>query len=222
MTATLSITTGGSVSLRVSKQRGGFTLIEVLIVLMLMTLLFGAMFGTYIQIRDLIQTQSNASNRSEKIMHVVRTLTLDIRNLRHEKWNEEQIFRARKEVIGGSRIDRLSLPSGRIFANASTYQTNAFQVSWFGETDTDTGEVTIYRQETMFPQTAGSGIPVSMAEGVKKFQIEFSLNGRDYFDEWDYSLRKTMPRLIRVTIEWEENRQTRKYTFELRPPVLWN
>ena len=125
-------------------KRNGFTLIEILIVTSLTTLLFAAMFGSYFRIREILEEETYSSQQAEQNTLLIENLSNDIRNIYFKPWDKKTFFFSRKEILSGSRIDRLMFTSNSPYSNASTLQTKVFGVTYFGKSDEDSDTITLY------------------------------------------------------------------------------
>ncbi len=203
-------------------RRRGFTLIEILIVMALLGVLFSVLFGTHMQIRQLLAEQSVASNRTSDILAFMKTLSSDLHNLVYDKWNTRQLFIARKNSVNGKRIDDLMFTTGRLYNNPSSLQTQVHNVYYFGDVD-ENDQVQIFRREDVFadPRNPGQGFAVPMAAEIEEFSLQFSQGGTSWDDEWDFATKRVMPRYIKCTLKWKELGQDRIFSFEIRPPLLW-
>lgn len=204
------------------RLKRGFTLIEILIVMGLLGVLFGILFGTHLQVRKLLADQSIASNNSNEVLAFMKTLSADLHNLVYKKWQTKQLFIATKDIVGGKRIDNLLFTTGRLYNNPASLQTQVHNVSYFGDT-TKNGSIQIFRREDVFadPNNPGQGFAVPMAGNIEEFSVQFSQGGTNWEDEWDFAIKQVMPRYIRCTLRWKERDQERSFSFEVRPPLLW-
>lgn len=203
-------------------MRRGFTLIEVLIVLALLGSLILLLFGTHLQIKELLAEQSIASQKGAEILAFLKTLSLDLNNLVYEKWNTRQHFMARRHQIAGRRIDELLFSTGRLYNNPASLQNQIHNVQYFGDLDAQ-DQITVYRREDIFvdPKNLAQGYAIPMATGIEELVFEFSQSGQNWEEEWDFAVKQVMPRFIRCTVKWKEGGQDRIFQFTVRPPILW-
>lgn len=202
--------------------RRGFTLVELTIVMALTGFLLLAVFGSYFQIRALLLRQSQASGRNNQAIFLMKTLLHDLNTPLSQNWNKAQFFSGKKEVVGGKRADRLNFPAGNIYANPSGMQSAVYTVSYYSEPD-DKGQLVLYRREDIFldSQKREAGLAIPYLENLQEFRLEFSANGQNWVDEWNYAQTRSIPGIIRVHLSWlePESSQARVFTFEVRPLV---
>jgi hypothetical protein len=189
----------------------------------LIGLLLTGLFGTYLQVQELIYKQSQGSENSGQALHFMRTLSSDLNNIVFEKWNDRQPFLIEKSIIDGKRIDRLFFVSSSLYANPANYQNSAFNVSYQGKVDFEKG-VVLYRMEDVFADSSLKikGIPIPYVNNVEEFAVQASNNGRDWIDGWDRKMNNVLPRYLKVILKWNEAGKEREFEFELRPPLAWN
>ena len=204
-------------------RNSGFTLIELLVVMGLIGLLLTGLFGTYLQVQELIYKQSKGSENSGQALNFMRVLSSDLNNIVFEKWNDRQPFIIEKSIIDGKRIDRLFFVSSSLHSNPANYQNSAFNVSYQGKADFENG-VILYRLEDVFADSSQKlkGIPIPYVDNVQEFAVQASNNGRDWVDGWDRKINNVLPRYLKVILKWNEMGKEREFEFELRPPLAWN
>ncbi|MCS6985146.1 MAG: prepilin-type N-terminal cleavage/methylation domain-containing protein [Leptospiraceae bacterium] len=203
-------------------KRRGFTLLEILIVIALLGSLLLLLFGTHLQIRQLLAEQSKASQKTGDILAFLKTLSSDLHNLVYEKWNSRQHFIARKVIMGGRRLDELLFTTSRLYNNPASLQTQVHNVHYFADI-ADGESAVVYRREDVFadPKNLRQGYAIPMAWDIEELVFEFSQSGQSWEDEWDFAVKQVMPRFIRCTLKWKEGGQERMFQFVVRPPILW-
>lgn len=209
--------------MRKLSQKRGFTLLEVTIVIGLVSMLFLALIGTYMQIKKILVSESAAAGNSQAAQFLANAFASDMQNLLFEKWNPRQIFLIKKEFRSGKRFDAAAFPATTLYANPYVMQSRAHMVSYFTEYDSTNDTFIVYRAEDIFIDAKNpfGGTPVPFLRGAETFQIQLSNNGRDWEDEWDYAIRRSLPRYVKVFISYKEGDKIKDYTVELRPPILW-
>ncbi len=202
-------------------MKKGFTLVEVVIAIALTGVLFIAIFGIYFAIQKSMKNQTRYSSKSTEVMNLVYQISNDLNNLVEQKWNTKVVFTAKKEIISGKRVDSID------FTRADLYQrlgrSTVYDVSYHGMPDTQTGETILIRRENAFfmPGDRKTGVYYPVIRGFEEFTLEFSLNGTDWEDEWEYTAKSRLPKLIRVNIKWKEGEMERSFSQVIKPPILW-
>ena len=202
----------------------GFTILEVTIVMALFAFLLAGMFGFYFQINDLMKTQHEESINNGQALQAMTTLSNDMNNIFFESWNDRQNFVITKQVKDNKRIDFLHFPTATMYSNPGTMQSGVRSVTYYAEDDPEKDIMVLYRKEDIFvtEKDKNEGIAVPLLSGIELLEVQFSMTGTDWFDEWDYAIRKNLPRYIKVNFGWKEGENVKKFTFHVRPPLLWN
>lgn len=204
-----------------NKFSKAFTLVEVIIALSLAGILFLSVFGIYFAIQRSMSDQNKDSSQSLKVMRFLDQLSNDLNNMIEQKWDTKIVFSAKKNIISGVRIDSID------FTRTSTYsglgQSSVYDVSYFGYQDYESDQLLIIRRENSFfnYKNRKNGIFYPVADGIREFRLEFSLNGTDWEDEWDYTIKKRLPKLVKVTVKWEEGSSEKEFSMTVKPPLLW-
>ncbi len=210
---------------RIRRARG-FTLVELIIVIGLLGFLITALFGSYFQIKQLLLIENEAAITGNRAMLALKTISEDLNNLFIEgRWNPKQIFEIRKDTIGSKRVDFMNFASTKLFSNPQTMQSSVRMVTYYGEVDEESGRVNLMRREDIFldKNNPTAGVAIPLFQGIEKLEVQFSRDGGSFNDEdWSYASKRTYPRYIQVTMGWKEQGRDREYSFEVRPPIVWN
>jgi len=214
----------------VTKKRG-FTLIEILLVSALMGTLFVMMFGTFFQINEIVSFQTSASDRATSALNSLNTLAADFNNLVTDNWYNKEAtydiarpyFLVKKNIDSGKRFDFASFISGQYYSNNMALQSRVHTVTYYVKEDETNQKKTLFRRESVFAdyKNPHSGISLPLIEEIEEFKIEFSVNGDNWVDDWDYDEKKSFPKYIQVTIKWEQNNTIRQLSRIILPPILW-
>lgn len=192
------------------KTKKGFTLLELIIVLTLASVFLIGIITTYLQIQKVLKSQTQASFNGQKAEELYEILSHDLQNIVVEPWNRKYFFTAQKSILGGARMDFLNFISGSLYSNPLALQTQVYNVTYFAEADPQSGELTLYRSEDMFTdyKNTKGGIPVPVLENIREFRAEFSIDNKNWVDDWDYSLKQRIPIYIRITIRFISNKDS--------------
>ena len=205
-------------------SNNGFSLIEIMIVLTMVSVLFIGLLTTYRQIQKLLSTQSRASVQGNQAEQLYEILSHDIENMVYEKWNKKFFFKTQKNIVSSSRIDDLNFITGSLYSNPQVRQSSFYNVTYFGKPD-ENGKLTLYRKEDMFVdyKETSHGVSIPVLTNITEFRVEFSKDGKDWLDTWENLLTKTIPSFIRITIQYESDMnssgQTRTMVLQISPGI---
>lgn len=199
----------------------GFTLVEVIISITLAGVLFLSVFGVYFAIQKSMAGQNKASSRSLRVMRLLNQVSNDLNNLIEQKWNTKIVFTAKKNNVSGVRIDSIDFTRTSIYSGFG--KSSVYDVSYFGYYDPEKDSVAVIRRENAFYncKERKDGLFYPVIDGITEFRFEFSLNGTDWEDGWDYTSKKRLPKLIKVTVKWEEAGKEQNFSMTVKPPLLW-
>ena len=201
----------------------GFTLVELLISMVLTGVLITLLFSTHMQMQTSIRNQNSLSKTTDKANMAVVFISKDIHNAIHESWNRKTFFTLRKEMHNNNRGDFLNFSTGTKQVNYTGSSAQAFNVTYYAETDEETDETILYRKEDMFTDYKNTtrGVAIPIIRKLKRFQVSVGNNEKSLRDEWSISMKKTLPLFVKVEIEWEnEMDQTQKIEFQVSPGIF--
>ena len=207
-------------------RRRGFTLVEVLVVMTLLGFLLTTMFSLYFFLAKQSSNQHQGVLENGEALQAMNSLARDLNNIYFEpNWDKDRKNIAfDKNIIANKKLDSLTFPTTNLFSNPNAMKSKIRTVSYFVQEKELTDTLILYRSEDAFVVTKDEnrGIAVPILKNIQKLEIEFSINGTTWLDNWDYSITGTLPRYIRVHFAWIENKKAKEFVFEARPPLLWN
>ncbi len=201
------------------QSQRGFTLVEIIIVISLVGFLFVAIFGSFLQIQELMHDQNLNSTKHNQAMIAIQAFSDDINNLYYEVGNARSFFTGTEELVGGKQVDKLNFAVSSAYSNPSTLQGRVFSVTYFGETNDLTGKVNLYRKEDSFLDYANkeNGIPIAIIENIEEFSLEYSSNNSQWKQEWNLRQVDRLPCYIRATFRWNENNNIKEFLLTITP-----
>ncbi len=208
-------------------KKAGFTLIEILIIMVLTGLLFMGLFGSHLQIQDVIRTQSFASRRGNQALFAIQTFSRDLNNLHYEDWHTKSFFigNTGKSLAGNdiSNTSTVNFATNNLYSNPSVLQGRVYSVTYFTEISERSGKLTLYRKEDIFVdyEKTDQGIAIPILEDILAFELEYSTNGDSWKNEWNSKLARKPPMYIKSTFRWIENDAEREFIFTTSPPILF-
>jgi len=206
-----------------SANNRGFTLVELLISMVLTGTLMTLLFSTHMQMQTSIRKQNSLSQSADKANIAVVFISKDIQNALFEQWNPKTFFTLEKQLHSSQRADFLNFSTGTKHENYTGSSAQAYNVTYFAQTDEETDEVVLYRKEDIFTDFTNTqrGIAIPIVRKLVRFQVSVGPNEKSLRDEWTIAMNKTLPRYVKVELEWEtENKEIRKIEFQVSPGIF--
>ncbi len=181
-------------------RRGGFTLIEVLVSLTLLTIVLGAVYSSFFSVQRAVERFDNVSLR----YHEART-TLDIirreieaailKNPKQEDIIDRASFEVLDRDIYGKTVSSMDLTA------FSFRGTGISAVSYFVR---ENNKVLTLMKNEKPPIIKSKGYAVDLIEGIESFTVEVLFNNK-WVKTWNAADTRKLPEAVKVTIEFEDN-----------------
>jgi len=196
------------------KRRNGFTLIEVLVSLTLLTIVLGAVYSSFFSVQRAVERFDNVSLR----YHEART-TLDIirreieaailKNPGQVDLIDRATFEVKDRDVYGKTVSSLDLTA------FSFRGTGMSTLSYFVEENNKT--LTLMKKEQR-PILKSEGYTVDLIEGIDSFTVEVLFNNK-WVKTWNAADTRKLPESVKVTIEFEDNGRVIKMSEYARPRI---
>jgi len=181
-------------------RRNGFTLIEVLVSLTLLTVVLGAVYSSFFSVQRAVERFDNVSLR----YHEART-TLDIirreieaailKNPKQEELIDRATFEVKDRDIYGKTVSSMDLTA------FSFRGIGMSTVSYFVE---ENNKVLSLMKKEKLPIITSEGYTVDLIEGIESFAVEVLFNNK-WVKTWNAADTRKLPVAVKVTIEFEDN-----------------
>ncbi len=198
------------------KRRDGFTLIEVLVSLTLLTVVLGAVYSSFFSVLRAVERFDNVSIR----YHEART-TLDIirreieaailKNPNQEDLIDRATFEVKDRDIFGKTVSSMDLTA------FSFRGIGMSAISYFVEENNNV--LTLMKNEKP-PILKSEGYTVDLIEGIESFAVEVLFNNK-WVKTWNAADTRRLPEAVKVTIEFEDNGRIIKLSEYARPKVAF-
>lgn len=196
------------------KTQHGFTLIEVLVSLTLLTVVLGAVYSSFFSVQRAVERFDNVSLR----YHEART-TLDIlrreieaailKNPKQEDVLDRESFEVKDRDIFGKTVSSLDLTA------FSFRGTGMSTLSYFVQDD---NEVLSLMKNEKPPIIESEGYTVDLINGIESFTVEVLFNNK-WVKTWNAADTRKLPEAVRVTLEFENNGQIVRLSEYARPMI---
>ena len=181
-------------------KRGGFTLIEVLVSLTLLTIVLGAVYSSFFSVQRALERFDNVSLR----YHEART-TLDIirreieaailKNPKQEDLIDRASFEVLDRDIYGKTVSSMDLTA------FSFRGIGMSAVSYYVQ---ENNKVLTLMKNEKPPIIKSEGYAVDLIEGIESFTVEVLFNNK-WVKTWNAADTRKLPEAVKVTIEFEDN-----------------
>lgn len=198
-----------------NSQREGFTLLEVLLSLTLLTIILGAVYSSFFTVHRALERFNNVSLK----YHEVRT-ALDI--MRREI--ESVFIEDNQENDTGKNKTAFIIKDKDIFGNAAS----ELHLTAFSFRNRNLNIITYSVEEKdeslkLFKKEAPAALPsegrsIEMIEAIESFTVETLYNDK-WVKTWDTAQTGKLPDIVRVSIEFNDNGKTVTLTEYARPRI---
>ena len=188
---------------RTKEWRSGFTLVELSIVILVLSILFTMIFGVFFGVAQITSAESPVSLAKQQALLSLENLRSSINQTYYHRDIKRLVFVGRRHGAGDRRQDSLTFAS--VHPGAETLGVPAVrEVSfYFKESGKGDGTGTLMRREDQlvdkYPGQGGAHYP--LLTDVASLKFEYSLNGKDFKDEWHHEEFRRVPRLVRISLQ---------------------
>lgn len=181
--------------------RSGFTLVELSVAILALSVLFTILFGFFYSISRISKEGTPGASRRARAIYALNHIRTSINNSFYIK-NVEQIVFVGKSggSSGDERKDTLTFASVNPGAEKVGIAT-VREVSYYVN-DITNGFGTIYiREDTpvdMNPGEGGGHYP--LAGDIQSLVFRYSADGVNWLEEWNSKKKKDIPRLVQIRI----------------------
>ncbi|GIX43283.1 MAG: type II secretory pathway [Leptospiraceae bacterium] len=175
--------------------RRGFTLIELALVIATMSILFIVMFSVNFTVSKIAKKNVPISSTRSQAMLVLNLIQNSIRMAYFFPEIEKTVFYGKSNGNEGERADQLTLTcvsTGSPLAGGGIVK----EVSFYRKDNS----LYIREDQIVDDQPYVGGNHYKILEGVKSFQLSYSLNGVDWQDNWSSKSTRRIPRLVKIRI----------------------
>jgi type II secretion system protein J len=200
---------------KTTNPKSGFTLIEILVSLTLLTIVLGAVYGSFFSVQRALERFDNVSLK----YHDTRT-ALDIMRREVESALIKNSNSKEKDVPKLSFIikDRDVFGKSTSYLNLSAYSfrgTGLHTVSYFVEEKE--GKLNLMKSEAPAALPAEE-YELEIIEGIESFTVE-TLYNRKWVRTWDTENTGRLPESIRIHIEFDDNGKMVEMTEYAKPKI---
>ncbi len=196
--------------------RAGFTLVELSISILVLSILFTIMFGIYFGINRIITQSTPTAIARKNTLLAMEMMRSSINQAFFHRDLDRLVFVGKKEGSGETRADRLTFAA--VHPGAESLGTPAVrEVSFYLEEEKDTGyderTFTLVRREDQHvdKEPGEGGAHYRVLKNVVGLQLRYSLSGREWRDDWNSKETRRIPRLIQIQLRVKIGPRTQKF-----------
>ena len=172
---------------------GGFTLIEMMLVMVLLAVILGAVYSSFFFSEKAINGLDESLLKLQESRNAIDRLSREIDSAFYSPVNTKCIFKIDDRDFYGKQASRLT------FTSLSPLMPGVSAISYYAEQKD--GALTLYKKMDSIVKPAGANAnnAIEMIEGIDSFTVE-ALNNAKWVKTWDASATGTVPQQIRITI----------------------
>lgn len=183
--------------------RQGVTLVELSVVILIMSILFTMIFSVYFGIARITGNESPISQAKHRSLLALENMRSSINQTYFKKNVKRLVFIGRKIIDGTRRKDRLTFAA--VHQGAAAIGVPAVrEVSFYirdHQEDTEIGDL-IRREDQMVDKDPGKGgNHYTLLENVISLKFRYSLNGKEWQDDWHHEKLRRIPKLIQIQLK---------------------
>lgn len=204
-------------------SRAGFTVAELVIVVLLIGFLFSMMFGVIFGLTQVTTLSSPSSVAKASGFLALENIRSSIDQTFFQRDIKRLIFLGKKQGSGDRRRDQLTFAA--VHPNADSLGVPAVrEVSFYlDEEETDELQdvktyVLIRREDEMVDDKPGEGgNHYPLVRGVLSLKMRYSLNGKDWKDDWDSTRLRRMPRMVQIQLRMQAGNKSIRFETMAQP-----
>lgn len=173
-------------------RREGFTLIEVLIALAIVSAVIAALYSTFFLSHRAIEAIDDSLVRIQESRNVTDVLKREAESAFYERGKTYALFKLEDKDFYGKQASRLT------FTSFSALLPGLSKITY--SVDEDNGKMILKKKIISAYARSDRAKDVELIEDIEAFTIEAKYNGR-WVKTWDSELTNSMPEEIRITVK---------------------
>ncbi len=178
----------------------GFTLVELAIVILILSLLLLVVFTVVNGIIKVSTTSSPITQTKRQTFFALQTLKSSLDQTYYMSNDKRLWFVGINDGVEGYRKDRLTFSAVHPGAKAIG-SSPVREVSYYLRDEGKDTYVLVRREDELVDDEPGKGgAHYELLDNVLSFQMQYSIDSKDWINEWDSRKRKRLPYAIRVKL----------------------
>lgn len=210
----------------IDNNNRGFTLLEILISLVLLIIVLGAVYSSFFTVQRALERFDVVSLKYHEVRSALDQMRREIEGSFYKSSASNDPENNKTAFILQDR-DILGIPASVLHLSAYSFtRSGSKEVFYFVKEKDDT--LALYKKETLpfalteeqeLPLTnSDQGYSIEMIDNISGFTVE-SLIEDEWIKTWDSKEKGTVPEIVRLSIEFDDNGQKIRLTEYARPKI---
>ncbi len=209
-----------------NSRRGGFTLIEVLLSLVLLTIVLGVVYSSFFTVQRALERFDSISLKYHEARTVLDIIRREIDGAILKKSQLPDSDENQTAFVIEDR-DTFGKPASRLRLASFSFKGSGLKAISYYVQEKDENLVLVKAESYPFMLSAeknmtdtspGKEYAMEMIEGIEGFTIETLFNDK-WIKTWDSKETGTLPEAVRFSIEFDDNGKKVKLTEYARPKI---
>ena len=197
------------------KERSGFTLIEILISLTLLTIVLGAVYSSFFSVQRAVERFDNISMKYHESRTALDIIRREIESALVKNPRAKDETKAKTEFVIKDR-DIFGKNASSLNLTAFSFKkSNLNTIAYFVKEKN--GKLDLLKTESPYAAPIKE-YKVEIIEGIESFTVE-ALFYNKWIKTWDTAKTGKLPDIVRVSIEFDDNGKTVRLTEYARPRI---
>ena len=198
------------------EDKKGFTLIEILISLTLLTIVLGAVYSTFFSVQRALERFDNISLKYHETRTALDIMRREIEGaiVKNPRADDES-----KNIKAGFVIkdrDVFGKTTSSLNLTAFSFKGSNLNTVFYYVTEKD-GKLDLLKSE-MPAAVPSKEYKADIAEGIESFTVETMFNEK-WVRTWDTKETGKLPEIVRISIEFDDNGKLVKLTEYAKPKI---
>lgn len=179
---------------------GGFTLLELLIAIALMSAIVTALYGTFIPVLNSQQRVEAELERTRALRRFMDIFTIEVHSSFFKISNPRTAFAGNIRDSFGRPMSQVTFTTMTFPAMRQGTPTGDLMVVRYSAEESPTGELNVYKSRwNPYKENEDEAFKAVVMEDVGGFEVSY-FNGEDWTKAWDSRLEKRPPLAVKVKL----------------------
>ncbi len=178
--------------------RNGFTLVEILIAVAIVSLILTIIYASYASSIDTMNYTRKKMDAFSMVRLTLSRMNDEITSSFFSEDSEDVMFAGEE-----GKIDFISSSHERIFKDSKEY--DLVEIGYFTEPEEEGKNLSLWRREDGTPDddVLEGGEKENLIEGLEGLEFKY-YDGEEWRDEWDSKEESCLPQAVKVTLKFSE------------------